>query len=218
VPHDEAGEVGRGSGVGHALGSPALRSARASRLPDAMPSVVARPSALFGPGSFATLMSSPGPLDALIVDRGREVGEAVPRTLDALERLLDAGHSLVVRRAERRLESARAIASEVERALSAPARVQLFVTPTSHTSFGWHYDADDVCIVQTQGTKDYYLRRNTVDPGATAGPPFDFGRFVEESAPIAVCSLAPGDVLYVPRGHWHVAKATSVSWSMSIGV
>jgi ribosomal protein L16 Arg81 hydroxylase len=35
--------------------------------------------------------------------------------------------------------------------------VQLFVAPAGTHSFGWHYDDEDVYIVQTEGSKDYFF-------------------------------------------------------------
>jgi hypothetical protein len=37
-------------------------------------------------------------------------------------------------------------------------------TPGGAEGFGWHYDVEDVFIVQTLGSKQYRLRKNTVNP------------------------------------------------------
>ena len=50
------------------------------------------------------------------------------------------------------------------------AHVQLFVTPAETHGFSWHYDAEEVFIVQTAGVKDYLLRENTVAASAAAMP------------------------------------------------
>lgn len=94
--------------------------------------------------------------------------------------------------------------------------MQLFVTPPGGISFGWHYDAEDVVILQTGGSKDYNLRANTLDQYARSEP--DFSKIREETSPLALCTLVEGDMLYLPRGHWHVARARTCALSISIGV
>lgn len=157
-------------------------------------------------------------LDVLVVRAGREGGPARPRGLAGLRRLMDAGLGLVVRRAERQDEGLARLGRDVARDLAGSAHVQLFVTAGGTNGFSWHYDAEEVFIVQTAGSKDYYFRRNTIDPDPAPGARPDFARVREETTPVMTATLAPGDWLYLPRGWWHVARARTDSLSISLGV
>jgi ribosomal protein L16 Arg81 hydroxylase len=96
--------------------------------------------------------------------------------------------------------------------------IQVYATPAGYRSFGWHYDCEDVFIVQTSGMKEYLLRRNTVNPAPTIDAmPRDM-RLELETSPAIACTLIAGDWLYIPRGWWHVAAAIENSLSISVGV
>ena len=58
--------------------------------------------------------------------------------------------------------------------------IQLFVTPAGTHGFGWHYDDEDVFIVQTEGSKDYFFRDNTVERDRPLDAPPDFTQFGPE--------------------------------------
>lgn len=162
--------------------------------------------------------SEAGGDDVLVVRHGRLVPTPVPRSLSAARPLLDAGSSLVVRNAEARDAGMRELRDRFAAALAARARIQLFVTPKGERGFGWHYDAEEVFIVQTMGTKEYFFRENTVNPRPRPQPSYDFAAVREERTPIMACTLIAGDWLYVPRGWWHVATAHEDSLAISIGV
>jgi ribosomal protein L16 Arg81 hydroxylase len=164
-------------------------------------------------------------LDVLVVRGGHERPLARPRDLVELRRLLAGGDGLVVRRAERHDAGLAALAALFAKDLPGRVHVQIFVTASDTNGFGWHYDEEEVFIVQTGGKKDYYFRRNSVapPPPRTDAEPYrtdppDFARVREEKTPIQTCTLWPGDWLYVPRGWWHVAKARTDSLSLSLGV
>lgn len=110
------------------------------------------------------------------------------------------------------------IASGLERELQGTAVIQIYSTPANHHSFGWHYDAEEVFIVQTTGEKDYYLRENTINPRPTLeAMPKDM-QYEKETTPVIGATLIAGDFLYIPRGWWHMAKGKKDSLSLSIGV
>jgi ribosomal protein L16 Arg81 hydroxylase len=128
------------------------------------------------------------------------------------------GIGLVIRRAEQHDAELAALASLITREIPGQVNVQLFVTPGATHGFTWHYDDEEVLIVQTHGTKDYYLRDNTVERCRPAGAPPDFTRISDESSPLAGVRLIAGDWLYIPSPWWHVAKCLEDSLSISIGI
>ncbi len=156
--------------------------------------------------------------DVIVVRNGVPRPGPAPRSFgDALSAFAD-GFSLVLRGCETHAPRLRDLAEAVATELPGEIAVQAFVTPAGYGSFGWHYDCEDVFIVQTAGVKEYVLRRNTVNPHPTIDAmPRDM-HFERERSPVLACTLVPGDWLYVPRGFWHRARAAEDSLSLSIGV
>lgn len=83
--------------------------------------------------------------------------------------------------------------------------------------FGWHYDSEEVFIVQTDGAKDYYFRSNTIEP-ESANTGSDFSRFREETSQIGMARLNSRRLVVYPARWWHVAKCVEDSLSISIGI
>jgi 50S ribosomal protein L16 3-hydroxylase len=141
-----------------------------------------------------------------------------PRTREDGQKFMKTGHSLVLRHAERHDEGFASLASDFSTDFSAPVAIQLYATPRGHSSFGWHYDAEEVFILQTAGIKRYLLRENTVRPHPLLNAIPANQHFEREVSSRLRCDLMPGDWLYVPSGMWHVARAEENSLSISIGV
>jgi ribosomal protein L16 Arg81 hydroxylase len=156
--------------------------------------------------------------DILVISRGKLVDAPRPRTLAEVRALMREGIGLVIRRAEQHDPDLAALAASITREIPGQVNVQLFVTPGATHGFAWHYDDEEVLIVQTHGTKDYFLRDNTVERCRPAGAPPDFTRITGESSPLAGVRLIAGDWLYIPSRWWHVAKCLEDSLSVSIGI
>jgi 50S ribosomal protein L16 3-hydroxylase len=157
-------------------------------------------------------------VDMLVVRNSKLRREENPATFEEAESLFREGHSLVLRHCERHDAPLAALAERFGRELAGDVSIQIYATPANHHSFGWHYDCEDVFIAQTVGTKEYYLRRNTVNPEPVLhAMPRDM-HFEREATPILASTLVPGDALYIPRGWWHVAKAREHALSISVGV
>jgi ribosomal protein L16 Arg81 hydroxylase len=128
------------------------------------------------------------------------------------------GIGLVIHRAEEHDAALAELAASLTQSIPGEVHVQLFVTPGGTHGFGWHYDDEDVFIVQTDGTKDYFFRDNTVERYRPPGAAPDFSRFGHEASPIGTARLIAGDWLYIPSRWWHVAKCIDDSLSISLGV
>lgn len=163
------------------------------------------------------LSSLPAP-DALVVRESQLLEEAPPTSAEGVRALFQRRAGVVVRRAERHDRTLAQLARDLAAELEGEAHVQLFVTPAGTRGFGWHYDQEDVCILQTTGSKTYYLRANTVvDPRLDGAQP-DFSRIRLERSPLLTCTLVARDLLYLPRRMWHAARAGDDSFSISVGV
>jgi 50S ribosomal protein L16 3-hydroxylase len=163
------------------------------------------------------LGAQPAP-DLITVLRGRLVDRPAPRTLDEAKRDMAEGLGFVIRRAERNDPALAQLAGAFAADLPGKINVQLFVTRAGTNGFAWHYDFEEVFIVQTAGVKDYYFRENTVDLTTPIGTQPSFEKFRDERGPLRTARLCPGDWLYIPSRWWHMARCQEDSLSISIGV
>jgi ribosomal protein L16 Arg81 hydroxylase len=168
--------------------------------------------------TVARLVSASPQPDMLVVRNGTLLENAEPRSLREAQSLFGAGCSIVMRRLERHDEALQELANSIGGELQGTVSIQSYATPRTFSSFGWHYDCEDVFIVQTAGTKEYLLRANTVNPMPhIAAMPKDM-QYGKETSPMVACTLAAGDWLYVPSGWWHRARAVDDALSISVGV
>jgi Cupin superfamily protein len=111
---------------------------------------------------------------------------------------MSSGTGLVIRHAEKLDAGVAGLAASVTQHIPGEVHVQLIVTPAGTYGFGWHYDDEDVFIVQTEGSKHYFFRDNTAERERPSGTAPDFTRFGGEAAPIGTARLLAGDWLYIP--------------------
>ena len=156
--------------------------------------------------------------DILVVAQGKLLSIPVPRSTAAVRALMASGVGLVIRRAEYHDPALAKFALSLTNFIPGEVHVQLFVTPAGTHGFGWHYDYEDVFILQNSGVKDYFFRDNTVERNRSVDSVPDFTRFRGETSPIGTTRLLPGDWLYIPSRWWHMAKSADDSLSVSLGI
>lgn len=110
------------------------------------------------------------------------------------------GRTFLVRHAEMAHPKIQEIAEDFVRSIPGPIDVQIYYTPGGEEGFGWHFDSEEVFVIQSVGEKEFYLRAN------------------ENSKNVISCHLKAGDWLYIPSGYLHKAKAKTHSAHLSIGV
>ena len=164
-----------------------------------------------------SLLARPG-VDALAGREGKRWQGESPPPAAQLRAILDQGYTLGVRHAERHDPGLGELAAGFGRDFAAPVDVHLYCTPAGQPGFGWHYDAEDVFVLQTAGSKEWELRKNTVNPWPLVETlPADM-RHEREVMPLMRCLLRAGDWLYIPAGYWHRTRAGEESISLSIGL
>lgn len=156
--------------------------------------------------------------DVLVVKDGRRWEGNRNPTPDEARRLFDDGYTVLLRHAERCHPEIAEMAAGFERDFHAAVDVHIYCTPANQHGFGWHYDAEDVFILQAAGSKEYSLRKNTVNPWPVAEALPDDMRYEREIMPLSRCLLSAGDWLYIPHGYWHKADAREASFSLAVGV
>lgn len=157
-------------------------------------------------------------VDVLTVAAGHLIDLPEPRSSEDVRALMARGVSTVIRSSELHDEGLGRLAQTFSAELPGQVRVQLYVTPGGTHSFGWHYDLEDVFVVQTMGIKDYYFRDNTVARHTRLGERLDFACVRHEKSPRMRARLIAGDWLYLPRHWWHLVRCVEDSLSVSVGI
>ena len=131
------------------------------------------PFALRGGCHFARGLADSTVLDRLlqmdntdiIVGRGgSQYGGSTPRSLAEAASVLDQGYTIGIRGAQRYDTAIAALAAGFAKEFAAPVDIHLYCTPSEQPGFGWHYDAEEVFVLQMVGDKEWHLRKNTVNP------------------------------------------------------
>jgi ribosomal protein L16 Arg81 hydroxylase len=159
-------------------------------------------------------------VDVMVARRGQQVAQ-LPSSLAAAQTLSAEGCTILVRNAQRHDPQLLELASAFERDFAAPVNIHFYATPPGEFGFGWHYDAEDVFILQTGGVKEYSLRKNTVHPWPLEETIPQDMRYPAEIMPLMRVLLKAGDWLYIPCGWWHKAEAPNggeAALSLAIGV
>ncbi len=130
-----------------------------------------------------------------------------PVLTEGAEDIVDAtrnGASLVLEEIHKYDLNVGKLAAGLATNIGEPVRVNLYLSQPGRQGYNRHYDTHDVFILQIAGYKGWQVYDFTVK----------FPLFKQKdhhSNPSdelrLECTLGPGDVLYVPRGHWHEATA-----------
>lgn len=189
-----------------------------SRLPFSRPGGAAAFADLGSEATIRAILAAKDP-DVMVVRQGVRWGETRVPSFDEMRGLHAEGWTLVARNAERHDEGLAALARDFAADFGAPINIHLYGSPPGQKGFGWHYDVEEVFVLQTRGRKTYRLRKNTVHPWPVLETmPRDL-QFEREITPVMECALAAGDWLYIPSGWWHVATTgEEASVTLAVGV
>lgn len=163
------------------------------------------------------LLTQPG-VDYLAARLDKVWKSDQPPTEEQLRLLLAEGYTLRIRRAERHDPLLQEVTREFQQAFGGRVDIHIYCTPAGHHGLNWHYDAEEVFVLQTLGSKSWWLRKNTVNPWPLVETMPENMHYERELMPAMRCDLRPGDWLYVPNGYWHRTQAGEESISLSIGI
>jgi ribosomal protein L16 Arg81 hydroxylase len=115
-----------------------------------------------------------------------------------------AGSSLIFRQLQLFDPKVGELTHALETEIGEPMFVALVLSPPSQSAFKLHWDRYDGLILHIDGHKAWKVYDQPYEK-----PIVHFAENQDDppSHPVLECELAPGDVLYVPRGHWHQAVA-----------
>jgi len=119
---------------------------------------------------------------------------------------LEAGATLIIDNIHHEVPAIRAIAESLELACGERVHVNLYAGWGTSRGFDLHWDDHDVLILHLHGRKAWKVygmsRPHPVTADRYAVPPVP-----APATPLWDGLLEPGDLLYLPRGWWHVATA-----------
>lgn len=146
-------------------------------------------------------------------------GQTLPeakRPQDLIEQCR-AGGTLVVDRLHERVKAIAEWVSKLRLELGHRCQVNSYCSFPGHQGFSRHFDSHEVFILQLSGHKHWRVFSDTfVYPlaehrSSQFSPP--------ETDPYIDIILHPGDLLYIPRGHWHYAIAVDEpSLHLTLGI
>lgn len=186
------------------------------RLPYSRPGGAKALASLADWGVVERILGQAG-VDAFLAREGRQWEGGTPSGARARE-LFGQGYTVVVRDAQKHDPGLGDLARRFHEDFRAPVNVHLYCTPAGTSGFGWHYDVEDVFILEARGVKEYRLRKNTVHPWPTLATMSRDLKFEREVTPFWTCRLAPGDWLYIPPGWWHEARGQDESITLAVGL
>lgn len=167
-----------------------------------------------------TSASLPMVLDGEVVPADRYCRPAIDRNNqhimqpdpERVHMLLRQGASLVANDIDTLTPDLAAAARAFEEALGAKAQANLYCSWREHQAFAVHFDTHDVYAMHAEGEKVWRIYKGRLDT-PIAHPRFKtLSRDYHEKAKGGVLmevSLRPGDLLYIPRGQYHDALASS---------
>ena len=126
----------------------------------------------------------------------------VPRLrYEKLTQELDRGATLVLDAVDELYESTRALAEALELFFHERVQINAYASWRTSRGFDLHWDDHDVFILQVTGRKHWMIHGMT-RPYPLAGDPKEPK---PTDPPLWDRILETGDLLYIPRGFWHVA-------------
>jgi ribosomal protein L16 Arg81 hydroxylase len=139
--------------------------------------------------------------DELMYRRGPQ-GRLAP---DALQQLAAQGVSIVLNQIHRYVPPIATLANSIERRVGHRVHVNCYITFGTSSAFVPHYDTHDVIAVQIQGAKRWRGYGAPVSYPLESFPPRAHRNKIVFGDPVWDELIAPGDMLYVPRGEAHDA-------------
>ena len=131
--------------------------------------------------------------------------------------LFQDGASVGITGADSHWAPLRAVVDCVYDALLESVHANVYCSPANTQGFHCHFDLHEVFVLQVEGTKHWRVFRPTTESPIESWRAADSPH--ESTEPYLDVVLQKGDVLYVPRGHWHYAVAEdSISVHVTVGV
>ena len=139
-----------------------------------------------------------------------------PNNAAEFNHLLRRGATLVLNSLNQKDLVIDELARQLSADLNMPVNINCYISTPGIQGFDTHYDRHDVFILHLSGKKAWKVFHptmiNPVDKMSKqiTTPPEDIEPYLE-------CEMTPGDVLYIPRGHWHYAMSDEHCYHLTAG-
>jgi len=134
-----------------------------------------------------------------------------------LMQLFEAGASFGITGADADWPPLRAVVECMYDAFLESVHTNVYCSPPCTQGFQCHFDLHEVFVLQVEGEKHWRVFWPTVESPVESWRPEDAP--AAGVPPYVDVAMRKGDVLYVPRGHWHYAVAReSTSVHVTVGV
>jgi ribosomal protein L16 Arg81 hydroxylase len=119
--------------------------------------------------------------------------------------LLEQGATLIINSVHSGMPKLEQLVAQIREETGHRSHINLYCSPRSEQGFNCHYDSHDVLILQIAGDKEWFVFPETIAAPVSSMRSSD--QIPPDVPPYLQCILKPGDLLYIPRGHWHYAIA-----------
>lgn len=145
---------------------------------------------------------------------GRDQADVLQPDAAKVQQIVSDGASLVADSVDHLNPGLMALAETLERALSAKLQCNLYYSLKQRQAFRTHYDTHDVYALHCEGEKVWRVYEGRADR------PVNHASFIRlpqqtldeaRGAVLMEVTMSPGDLLYLPRGQYHDALASSAS-------
>lgn len=129
---------------------------------------------------------------------------------------LGKGATAIIQRMEDFIPAVAALADEIRALTCERVQINGYYSPGGASGFQQHFDTHDVLAIQVGGHKAWTLS------GICYPDPLESDDYTQHQPPdncAKSITLMAGDMLYIPRGYWHSAKADAgPSLHLTIGI
>lgn len=143
---------------------------------------------------------------------GRHGGAVAQPVAEKLRALLAQGATMVLEDVDALTPAWRRISAALEAATGGKVQGNLYVSRAGHQGFGAHFDTHDVFALHLAGEKTWQVYDGRIDR-PIPHPAFQNldSAFHERhrGRPLMEVTMRPGDLLYLPRGQYHDALAST---------
>lgn len=140
--------------------------------------------------------------------RARYTGKPPINVLDprAIAARFERGHTLLISDAALFSPNLQALCNAIQRETAIYVQANAYLTPPNEQGFALHHDTHDTLVLQIDGSKQWRVRGPVIALPIESQPSSPS----QNAGDVTAYDLAPGDTLYLPRGHRHecVTSAT----------
>ncbi len=136
-----------------------------------------------------------------------KTGETLPEITnnEQIIKQCQQGATLIIDRLHEKIEAIAKMVALLRIEIGHRSQVNSYCSFPGHQGFACHYDSHEVFILQISGRKHWRVFSDTFIYPLSENRSSQFSP--PDTQPYIDAIINPGDLLYIPRGHWHYAIA-----------